>query len=231
VADRPERITANDDERARLFSLADHVDYIPPAAGDYFPANKTVLRDIDADRIMFVDADTIVFSSLRRLDRRFARFDIAACPSPWVWRHGYQRRFAPDIYMPLNSGLVVMSRRFARTWGTVNATRPAALLADASRAPLIGWLRSVNANAWPRGDLTMSELAWNGEWAVGLMSPRDCYLLARWPDDEDPKIWLAATVFHPYSHLWASCLSRLRATGWLDPADAHRRSASLQASG
>jgi hypothetical protein len=110
-----------------------------------------------------------------------------------------------------------MSRRFAETWGTVNATRPGELLEDPSRAPLIDWLRSVNENAWPRGDMTLSELAWNGEWAVGLMSAEDCYLLRRWPHEEDPAAWLAATVFHPYSHLWEACRSRLREIGWVDP--------------
>ena len=218
VADQVDRIYANsNDDLRHLIALADQVDHIPPAASNYFPANKTVLREIDADRIAFVDADTVFFGSLAALDRRFARFDIAACPSPWVWRHGYQRRFAPDVYLPLNSGLVVMTRRFAQTWGTVNATRPSELLADIRRAPLVGWLRSVNHDAWPRGDLTLSELAWNGHWAVGLMGPRDCCLLTRWPKEEDPLVWRAATVFHPYSHLWSSCLARLRATGWVDP--------------
>lgn len=218
VADDPGRPCDSPTERKRLFSLADQVDYIVPAGGDYFPANKTVLGEIDADRIIFIDADTVVFGSLRALDRRFAGFDVAASPSPWVWRHGYQRRFAPDIYQPLNSGVVVMGRRFATTWARVNATRPSELLRDARRGALVSWLRTVNPDAWPRGDLTLSELAWNGAWSVGLFSLQDCYLLSRWPHEEDPMAWRAATMLHTYAHLWEPCLARLRATGWTDPA-------------
>ena len=217
VADHPQRIKDTNGERRSLFDLADDVEYLPPAGGDYFPANKTVLRTIDAERIAFIDADTIFFGSIRMLDRRFEQFDVAACPSPWVWRHGYRRSFAPDIYMPLNSGLVVMKRAFAHEWGTVNATRPAELLKDPARGALIGWLRSVNKGAWPRGDLTFSELAWNGQWSVGLMELQDCYLLPRWPNEENPEVWLSAIVLHTYSHLWDACVERLRECGWTDP--------------
>ena len=219
VADHPRRVAGDQAARHRFFDMVDEVEYIPPAAGDYFPANKTVLREIDAERIVFIDADTIFFRSVRSLDRRFAGFDVAASPSPWVWRHGYERTFAPDIYLPLNSGLVVMSRAFAQTWGTVNATRPTALLSDPTRASLINWLRSVNEGAWPRGDLTFSELAWNGDWSVGLMGPEDCYLLPRWPNEEDPASWLSTTVLHTYSHLWSACVARLQTAGWVDPAN------------
>jgi hypothetical protein len=216
VADRIGEITA---QQKRLFAMADQVDYIDPVREAYFPGNKTILREIDAERIIFIDVDTVVFRSLRALDRRFASYDIAACPSPWVWRRGFERRFAPDILRPLNSGFVVMSRAFAQTWGTVNAHRPAELLTDPSRADLVRWLRSVSPDAWPRGDMTLSELAWNGNWAVGLMGPRDCHLLSQWPQEEDPLTWRTASVLHTYSHLWESCLARLVSAGWVDPAE------------
>jgi hypothetical protein len=215
IADRMGETTV---QQKRLFAMADRVDYITAVTGAYFPGNKTILREIDAERIIFIDADTIIFRSLRALDRRFAGYDIAACPSSWVWRRGFKRHFAPDILRPLNSGFVVMSRAFAQTWGTVNAHRPSEMLMDQSRAELVGWLRSVSPDAWPRGDMTLSELAWNGDWAVGLMGPRDCHLLSEWPEEEDPLSWRTASVLHTYSQLWQSCVARLVSNGWVDPA-------------
>jgi hypothetical protein len=218
IADHPDCMANQNEQTRRFLAMADAVDLVPPAAGDYFGTNRMVLRDIDAERIVFIDADTIFFGSVRALNQRFARFDLAACPSPWVWQYGYQRRFAPDIYQILNAGLVAMTRRFAQTWGTVNATRPTQLLVDPARATLVNWLRSVSKNAWFRGDLTLSELAWNGNWSVGLLDPRDCYLLSRWPNEEDPTTWLSSTVLHTYSHLWCACIARLHDIGWVDPA-------------
>ena len=85
--------------------------------------HKTVSREIDAYRIVFTTPRRIFFGSIQALNRQVKRFDVAACLSPWVWRHGYQRNFALDIYMQLNFGLVVC-RAFALECGTVNATRP-----------------------------------------------------------------------------------------------------------
>ena len=55
-------------------------------------------------------------------------------------------------------------------------------------------------------------------WSVGLFNLQDCYLLSRWPHEEDPMAWRASTMLRTYAHVWEVWLGRFRATGCTDPA-------------
>ncbi|WP_426512654.1 hypothetical protein ACPPVO_19670 [Dactylosporangium sp. McL0621] len=70
-----------------------------------------------------------------------------------------------------------------------------------------------------RHEFAFSEAAWSGGWRVGLLGPLDCRVLMSGPDHEDPRHWLASTMFHTYGGQWARCVQRLRAEpstpGWL----------------
>jgi hypothetical protein len=107
---------------AGLLALADDVRYVAPlhGASGYFQDNRRHLAEIEADRVLYLDADTLVFGSVRALAARFADVDVAARPSPWVWRLGYEQRLAPDIVAPLNGGVLSLSREFCerRSWTT-----------------------------------------------------------------------------------------------------------------
>jgi len=218
------------DARARspgetaLLALADRVLLVPPAhAGSrYFQDNRRHLADVDADRILYLDVDTIAFASLRDLAGRFAGYDVAARASPWIWRHGYERRLAPDLVAPLNGGVLCLSRSFCETWATRAPARHAALADDPRRGELVRWLRSLSPTAYHRDEFVLSEEAWSGRWSVGLMTQRDCYLLDRWPAQEDPSEWLRSTILHTYSQTWEACVERLREVTDLPYAGAAR---------
>jgi hypothetical protein len=209
VPGRPDR-----DDRAaagRLLALADEVRYVAPLheASGYFQDNRCHLGELDADQIVYLDADTFVFGSVRSLAARFADVDVAGRPSSWIWRCGYERRLAPDITVAFNGGVLCLSRAFCAEWTRELPSRHAGFLCGARRRELVAWLRSVTPHAYHRDEFVLSELAWSGRWRAATMNATDCRLLDRWPAEEDPESWLAATVFHTYSREWDACLERL----------------------
>lgn len=194
-----------------LSELADDLRLVQPLhrKSGYFPDNKRHLALVQADRIVFADADTIVFGSLTALAAKFASFDVAARPSDWVWAAGYRREFAPDLGSPVNGGLVVMSRCFCLEWAARCPDRHMTLATDERRGELVRWMASVSPQLWHREEFALSEEIWSGRWSVGLMSQSDCYLLSRWPEEDDAHGWSSACVLHTYGALWNRCLARL----------------------
>ena len=198
---------------APLRDLAAEVREVAPlhAASGYFQDNRRHLADLDADRIVYLDADTLVFGSVRALAARHAHADVAARPSPWVWWRGYERRLAPDVVAPLNGGVLALSREFCASWAQDLPARHAGLLRDPGRRALVAWLRGVTPHAYHRDEFVLAAEAWSGAWRVATLGPEDCHLLERWPAQEDPATWLRATVLHTYSGQWEACVERLRA--------------------
>ncbi len=206
--DREQRAAAS-----RLLALADDVRLVASMheASGYFQDNRAHLAAVDADRIVYLDADTLVFGSVQALAARFAAADVAARPSPWVWQRGYRHGLAPDIVAPLNGGVLCLSRAFCAHWTAGAVARHASLLHDPGRRELAAWLRSVTPHAYHRDEFVLSELAWSTPWRAQTMQATDCHLLERWPSQEDPETWLRATILHTYSSEWEACVERLRA--------------------
>jgi hypothetical protein len=196
---------------ARLEEAADEVRFVEPLHREsgYFMDNHDHFGSVDFARLLYLDADTLVFGDLWALVERFERCDVAARPSDWAWRAGYRSSMAPDVVCPMNAGTVLMTREFARAWSAESTLRSNALMERADRSELASWLRSITPTAWSRVEWAFSELAWEGAWSVGLLSDQDCHLLALPPAREDPLQWRSCTIFHTFTAYWAQCMSRL----------------------
>lgn len=196
---------------ARLSEAADKVRLVEPLhlESGYFMDNYSHFGSVDFGRLLYLDADTLVFGDLGALVDRFARCDVAARPSDWAWRGGYRSSMAPDVVCPMNSGTVLMTKEFAGAWSAESTQRSNALIERADRGELAAWLRTVTPTAWSRIEWAFSELAWEGSWSVGLLSDQDCHLLAQQPEREDPLDWRTCTVFHTYTAYWGRCMARL----------------------
>ena len=206
--------TALDAEQARaLFPDADDVRLVDPlhATSGYFQDNCAHLRDVSGERLLLLDTDTIFFAPVRRLADRYRWADVAAAPSSWVWSYGYRTRFAPDVLTPLNGGVVLMSAAFCAAWAGRLPERHDSLLTDPDRADLVGWLTAQSATAYHRHELVLSETAWSGDFAVGVLGDADCYLLREQPGADDPNRWVRSTVLHTYGATWAGCVRALQA--------------------
>ncbi len=193
--------------------VADEVRFVEPLhrTSGYFLDNRAHVGSVRDERLLYLDADTLVFGDLRALVDRFERCDVAARPSEWAWRGGYSTSMAPDIICPMNSGAVLMSAEFAATWSGESASRMSSLMERPDRDNLAAWLRSVSPTAWSREEWAFSELAWEGPWSVGLFTDSDCHLLTREPGEEDPLRWRQSTIFHTYNPYWTLCVKRLLA--------------------
>ncbi len=196
----------------RLFALADAVKFVIPThdASGYFQDNVSHLSSLTADQVVYLDADTLIFGSVQALAQKLEHLDIAGLPSAWIWDHGYRRSYAPDIVAPFNGGVLSMSSAFCKWWSADAAPRHKSILHDPDRSELVRWMHGVSPSAYHRHEFVLSESAWSGSWAVGVLGPEDCYLLARWPEDEDPVRWTQSTVFHTYTQTWDRCIERLR---------------------
>jgi hypothetical protein len=198
--------------RPPWLDLADLVETVKPAhlRSGYFQDNCCHLRQVESDQVLYLDTDTIVFGSVTAMARKFADVDVAACANRWVFKLGYSRAFAPEIETPLNGGVALMSQEFCRYWAQRIPERHESLLTDPSRAALARWLRSVSRSAYHRHEFVLSEAAWNGMWSVGVLQPRDCYILPTSPDRENPELWLQSTILHTFGHGWLPCIRRLQ---------------------
>ena len=206
---RPDR----DPAIAGLRALAAEVRLVPPlhTHSGYFPDNKAHLTSTGFDRVVYLDADTFVFGSVRALAERYRDYDVAARPNDWVSRSGYRAAFAPDLLCLLNSGVLVAGAPFLDAWADWARTRPRALLDDPARRDLVRWMYAMSPKAYHREEVAFSELAWSGCWSVGILADADCHLLERYPDHEDPAHWRRSTVLHTYSREWDACARRLAA--------------------
>lgn len=198
---------------------ADEVRVVAPLHRDsgYFQDNCRHLGQVDADRILYLDTDTIAFGSVVALATRFADVDVAAPASPWVGRLGYHHWMAPDIPAPLNGGVVLMSRAFCAEWTAGIPDRHRSLMTDPRRRDLAAWLRSVSAHGYHRHEFVLAEAAFSGRWTTRLMAASDCHLLERWPAQEDPAAWAAASVLHTYATTWSACVEILRSADAVPP--------------
>jgi hypothetical protein len=197
--------------RAQLVAAADEVRFVEPLhlESGYFMDNYSHFGSLDFPRLLYLDADTLVFDDVWALAERFDGCDVAARPSDWAWRAGYRSSMAPDVVCPMNSGTVLMTGPFAKAWSAESTRRSNALLERADRSELASWLKAITPTAWSRIEWAFSELAWEGSWSVGLLSDRDCHLLAQQPEREDPNDWRSCTIFHTYTGYWGRCMSRL----------------------
>jgi hypothetical protein len=195
--------------------MADTVTFVPPVHGasGYFQDNICHLARLRAERIVYLDADTLMFGSVQALAERTAHADVAAPHSKWIWDHGYERSYAPAIVTPFNGGVVSMSGEFCRHWVSNAPSRHASILADPSHCALAGWMRAVSPNAYHRHEFVLTALAWSGGWSVDSLTAADCCLLERWPEEEDPARWMGSTIFHTYAQTWERCVARLREVG------------------
>jgi hypothetical protein len=204
-----------------LFGLADLVETVPPLhlRSRYFQDNCVYLGRVRTARVLYIDSDTLFFSSVRALADLFTEVDVAACPNRWVFRHRYDLAFAPEIEMPLNGGVMLMTREFCRYWAGLLPECHESVMTDPARTELAAWLRSVTPNAYHRHEFVLSEAAWSGAWHVGLLDTTDCRVLAVQPGGEDPRLWLQSTILHTYGSQWVACVNRLRdeptTPGWL----------------
>lgn len=219
VAAHDDRDDAQQKILAALRRVADDVRHVPPLhlESGYFPDNKAHLDATGFDRLIYLDADTVVFGSLRSLAERYEDCDVAARPSEWSWRFGYTSGLAPGLLCPIASSVVVMSDRFATEWAAQSRRRSAAVLDRPDRAELARWLRVASPGIPRREEFAFSEFAWNGSWAVGLLGERDCQLVDPGGGRDDPNRWRRATVLHTYATEWERSLARL---GVRDPSAA-----------
>jgi hypothetical protein len=200
-------------QRPRWLDLADLVETVRPAhlRSGYFQDNCCHLARVRSERMLYLDTDTVVFGSVAAMDSAFAAADVAACANGWVFGRGYSPALAPQIETPLNGGVALMSYEFCQYWARQLPARHASLLTDPSRAELVRWLRSVSQTAYHRHEFVLSEAAWTGMWSVGVLQPRDCYILPTAPEHENPQVWLQSTILHTFGRGWLPCVRRLRA--------------------
>ncbi len=196
---------------ARLEKAADQLRFVEPlhVQSGYFMDNYSHFGSVDFPRLLYLDADTLVFGDLGTLLQKFEGCDVVARPSDWAWRGGYRSTMAPDVLCPMNSGAVLMTKEFAGAWSAESTRRSNALLDRPDRSELASWLSGITPMAWSRIEWAFSELAWEGAWSVGLLSDQDCHLLAQQPEREDPQYWRSCTIFHTYSAYWGRCMTRL----------------------
>ena len=120
VGDKPETW---DFEDARII-----VQEVSPLAGTYFLINKTYLTESDAERVIFLDADTLVLGSLDNIWKQsnadfIGRIAVGYHKDKWNqrrWKRALRGVGAESITPYFNSGFIVFQngshRRVGSSW-------------------------------------------------------------------------------------------------------------------
>jgi hypothetical protein len=177
---------------------------------DYFQDNKVQLAACAADRVLLLDSDTFIFADVRELFDIYEAFDMVACANDWVWNLGYRARYIPGEPVPLNSGVVLCSSRFLKSWTSQIPDLHAALKAGTRYPELSNWLYQASPTAYNREEFALTICGTQHGFRIGHFEESDCKLLKYKRLERDLAHFRSCTkLFHSYSQHWRNCVRHL----------------------
>ena len=182
----------------------------PDVSDGYFQDNKVHLGQCESDRVLVLDADTFVFADPEELFATYAGFDVVGCTNDWVWHRGYRADLIPGNPVPLNSGVLLCSSRFLRSW-TKQMPGLHETLRTGGRFPaLTRWLYDVSASAYNREEFGVTICSRVRDFRTTHFADADCKLLKYKRLDADLARFRSCTkIFHSYSQHWRRCAARI----------------------
>ena len=182
----------------------------PDVSHGYFQDNKVHVGQCEGDRVLVLDADTFVFADPEELFNTYAGFDVVGCTNDWAWHRGYQTDLIPGDPAPLNSGVLLCSSRFLRSWTKQMPGLHEALRTGGRFPALTRWLYQVSANAYNREEFGLTICSRDPGFRTTHFAEADCKLLKYKRLDSDLARFRSCTrIFHSYSQHWRRCAARL----------------------
>jgi hypothetical protein len=182
----------------------------PNVGANYFQDNKIHLARCQGERVLLLDADTFVFADVAELFEAYRAFDVVACTNDWVWHRRYRKDFIPGKPLPMNSGVVLCSSRFLRSW-TASIPGLHETLCNGRQFPaLTRWLYEVSRTAYNREEFGLTICSAAPGFYPGHFAEQDCKVLKFRRLVADLADFRACTkIFHSLSPQWRRCVSSL----------------------
>lgn len=188
----------------------------PGVGSGYFQDNKVHLAECEGDRLLLLDSDTFVFADVQELFDTYEEFDLVACRNDWVWHLGYQSSYIPGEPVPLNSGVVLCSSRFLKSWTSQIPDLHEALARGTQYPALTAWLYQASPTAYNREEFALTICSAQNGFRAAHFDERDCKLLKYKRLTSDLADFRSCTkLFHSYSQHWRKCLAHLRSGSML----------------
>lgn len=174
----------------------------PLKFADSFLINKSYLKDLDIDQILFLDSDTFIFGDVQHIFNSYRDYDFVACEDVWAYHQGYSLTFLEKMTRPFNSGVMFFNGCHKEIYSQFKNVY---LNLYEATCPLGQWLKETN-NQWTLDEFAVSKIVDESNLKYTHFHRRMAYNIRNKEDFCDMQ---ESLVFHPYRGQWATVYENL----------------------
>ena len=168
-----------------------------------FPSNKIYLKDIQADSVLFLDCDTLIFGDVNPIFEAHQE-DFVACENDWAYGQKYQLSFLPHGMKPYNSGVMLFNG--GSHLNIFNNFESNYLELKTGGTPLGQWLVE-SGNRWTIDEFTISQVVARLNLRNEYFKREHCHNI-KWQQDFERM--RESIVFHTYTRQWKEAVRLLK---------------------
>jgi hypothetical protein len=172
----------------------------------YHCGNRGFVGECPEPSIISLDSDIFLFGDIEKLFDAYQDYDVVACRNNWVFSHGWEQAFIPELECSLNSGVVIWNNDLAKKWQEKAPIICQELVDREKRKPLCDWLWNGHSKGLLREEVAFSLFVAEEKLKYAYFKDEECRISQFDYDWKEPENSL---LFHSFSSHWQKCYNKL----------------------